>query len=85
MPGPVNQNRNSSSAPVVLILGGVALIFGLFMAILSQGNADAHNNNVKTDQVKVSTSLYKICDGPNLVYTIASNGTAVSPNDPQCK
>lgn len=85
MPGPVNQNRNSSSAPVVFILGGVALIFGLLMAILSQGNADAHNNDVKTGEVKVSTQLFKICDGPNLVYTIAANGIAVSPNDPQCK
>lgn len=73
-----------SPAEITFFLVGIFFAIALLIGGIASQDADAHNNNVKTGEVKVSTSLYKICDGPNLVYTIASDGIAVSPNDPQC-
>ncbi len=81
---PRKRNGRLSPAEITFFLVGIFLAIMLLIAGLSWEDADAHNNDVKTGEVKVSTSLYKICDGPNLVYTIASDGIAVSPNDPQC-
>jgi hypothetical protein len=84
--GRVNQHKDnsSSSAPVVLILGLIAFAFALVMVGLSLENADANNADVKTGEVRLTGSIGKICDGPNLIYTVYANGIAVSPNDPQC-
>jgi hypothetical protein len=86
--GRVNPRKRSygrlSPAEMTFFLVGIFLAIMLLITGLTWEDADAHNNDVKTGEVKVSTSLYKICDGPNLVYTISANGVAVSPNDPQC-
>jgi len=84
MPGPVNRKKSSIPFPIVIMFSIFGIVLGLLVAGIALDNADAHNNNVKTGEVKVSTSLYKICDGPNLVYALSANGVAVSPNDPQC-
>jgi len=93
--GRVNPHKNngSSPAPVLLILGGVVLIFGLSMAILSQENANAVNNYVrKAVWDKNGIRIDKFCDGRNLIYILDPNRMRndtptffVSPNDPQCK
>ena len=86
--GRVNPRKRNygclSPLEITFFLVGITFAMALLIGGLTWEDADAHNNNVKTGEVKVSTSLYKICDGPNLVYTIASDGIAVSPNDPQC-
>lgn len=86
--GRVNPRKRNygrlSPLELTFFLVGITFAMALLIGGLTWEDADAHNNNVKTGEVKVSTSLYKICDGPNLVYTIASDGIAVSPNDPQC-
>ena len=74
-----------SPAEITFFLVGITFAIALLIGGIASQDAGANNNNVKTGEVRVSTSLYKICDGPNLVYTIASDGIAVSPNDPQCK
>ena len=84
MPGPVNRKKSSNSAPIVIMLGAFAFVLALLVAGIALDNADAHNNNVKTGEVRVTSYIDKICDGPNLVYTV-TRGIAVSPNDPQCK
>ncbi len=86
--GRVNPRKSNygrfSPLEITFFLVGITFAMALLIGGLTWEDADAHNNNAKTGEVKVSTSLYKICDGPNLVYTIASDGIAVSPNDPQC-
>lgn len=79
-----NPKKGRLSTPEIvlfLVIGTVGFIL-LAGGLLS--NAEAHNDNVRKGEVKVSTGLFKICDGKNLVYTIYSDGIAVSPNDPQC-
>ena len=80
----VNRKKGRLSAPellLFLLVGTVGLILvlgGLF------SGAEAHNENVKTGQVKVTKYIDKVCDNNNLIYTYTGEGIAVSPNDPQC-
>lgn len=76
------KGRLSPAEIVFFIVFGIVASFLLIGGLTS--GAEAHNNNVKTGEVKLTTGLYKICDGKNLVYTYTSHGVAVSPNDPQC-
>jgi hypothetical protein len=82
---PRKRNGRLSPAEITFFLVGITFGIALLIGGLASQDSDAHNNNVKTGEVKVSTQLYKICDGPNLVYALSANGVAVSPNDPQCK
>jgi hypothetical protein len=80
-----NPKKGRLSPPEIVLfltVGTVGLIL-LIGGLVS--DAEAHNDNVKKGEVKVSTGLFKICDGKNLVYTIYGDGVAVSPNDPQCQ
>ena len=83
MPGPVNKKRSSNSIPIIIMLGAFAFVLALLVTGIALENADAGNNNVKTGEVRVTSYIDKICDGPNLVYTV-TRGITVSPNDPQC-
>ncbi len=62
---------------------GITFAMGLLIGGLSQEEAGANNTNPKTGEVDVNNYIEKICDGPNLVYTV-TRGITVSPNDPQC-
>ena len=78
------KNSKSSETHVVFIVGIMVLAAFMAAILIFASGAEAHNDNVKKGEVKVSTGLFKICDGKNLVYTIYGDGVAVSPNDPQC-
>ena len=85
--GRVNPHKNkvSNRVPIIFMLGGFILGLVLLIVGIASENADAGNNNVKTGSVRVTGYIDKICDGPNLVYTVYGNGLTVSPNDTQCK
>ena len=74
-----------SPAEITFFLVGITFAIALLIGGIASQDADAHNNNVKTNEVQIRPHLFKICDGRNLVYTITNDGVAVSPNDPQCK
>ena len=79
-----NPKKGRLSVPEIVLfltVGTVGLI--LLIGGLASG-AEAHNNNVKTGEVKVTKYIDKVCDKNNLIYTYVSEGIAVSPNDPQC-
>jgi hypothetical protein len=80
-------NRKNSKSPdthVVFIVGIMVLTVFMAAILIFASGAEAHNDNVKTGEVKVTKYIYKVCDQRNLIYTYTSEGIAVSPNDPQC-
>jgi len=82
---PRKKNYGSFS-PLEITFFLVAITFGIALLVggIASQDADAHNNNAKIGEVKVTDSIYKMCDKSNLIYTLYGNGIAVSPNDPQC-
>lgn len=78
------KKSNSPDAHVVFILCIAVLAICMAAIVAFASGAEAHNDNVKTGEVKVTKYIYKVCDQRNLIYTYTSNGVAVSPNDPQC-
>lgn len=80
-------NRKKSKSPdthVVFIVGIMVLTVFMAAILMFASEADASNSNAKKGVVRVTDSIYKLCDGRNLIYTLYGNGIAVSPNDPQC-
>jgi flagellar basal body-associated protein FliL len=80
------HRRKSKSPDTHIVFIVVIIVLAVFMAsiLMFASGAEANNDNVTKGKVKVSTGLFKICDGKNLVYTFYGNAVAVSPNDPQC-
>lgn len=76
----------------VLIITGVIQALNIATSIDIQRQkqnkieATKPTNDVSTGGWKyVGQNLYKICDGPNLIYGYAGKAITVSPNDPECK
>ena len=83
---------------IVFMLISVLVIVGVVQAFSWAENTDTQRqkqNKIEatkpTDDVStgdwkyVGQNLYKICDGPNLIYGYAAKAITVSPNDPECR
>jgi hypothetical protein len=85
--GRVNPRKRSQGSfgplEITFFLVGITFAMALLIGGLSQEEAGANNTNPKTGEVYITNYIEKICDGPNLVYTV-TRGITVSPNDPQC-
>ena len=78
------KNSKSPDTHVVFIVGIMVLTVFMAAILMLASDADASNTNAKKGEVRVTDSIYKFCDGRNLIYTLYGNGIAVLPNNPQC-
>ena len=78
--------------PVILMLGLFRYMHNEDVAYQKQfAKEQAASKSKPVDDVYnggwkyIGENLYKICDGPNLIYGYAAKAITVSPNDPECK